>query len=666
MNQGYIYLPQNSLDQVKYYNDHKGQKPYPSENLSTNTLEQSNNMEISVSHEQTEDFTHRSESPCIFNRYLPSDYNEQEVQELQEELSKLSYAQTSSNEESMVSDLFSSKAQSFPDLMSRIQASSNHSVTDHLSTRFSSVGQLNNTKQKSVPVDLSHLYLVNTKDSVTLTQTNESVAHRSHKLISECLGDGSDAVLVPRLKALEMYRKNVKKSKDPEVLFQYAQYMLQTALTMDISSELDPDYLEKKGTRKAQQHKTLKEQFLKEAKIYLTKLSVKGYKDAQYLLADAYSSGAFGKITHKDAFALFQSSAKHGHVEAAYRTAVCFEKGLGTTRDSRKCVEFLKFAASRNHPAAMFKLGLYSFHGRMGLPQDVNTRQNGIKWLSRAAARATTLTCAAPYELARIYENGFLDIVIPDESYATELYVQAASLGHIASTTKLGKLYEQGNEVVPQDTSLSVHYYTQAALKGDPEAMLGLCAWYLVGAQPVFERNDREAFQWAFKAAKNGYGKAQYTVGYFHENGKGCKQDINMAYKWYECAAENNDPRAIKKMAHRKVSKKRNSTFNFSFSRNGNNEKPTGTNSKKTSPMYLNFAPSDGHHIKNNSGTLSSVGSIDLLNVITDDQSFSMEFNDPSFSSLVPRSLTTTSHSNSSYLSLENSFNPKPGEYNNW
>lgn len=342
-------------------------------------------------------------------------------------------------------------------------------------------------KKRPKSLDLSHLFLLSDKDT-QFTSTNESVADLSHKMITEYLGEANNSSLVPRLKTIEMYKQNVKKSKDPNVLFQYAQYMLQTALTIGPSSIQD-DRTGKDGVSQEE----LRKQFLKEAQVYLKKLSVKGYSDAQYLLGDAYSSGAFGKVNNKDAFVLFQSAAKHGHIESAYRTAYCFEEGYGTTRDSRRAVEFLKFAASRNHPSAMYKLGLYSFYGRMGLPHDVNTKQNGIKWLSRAAARANELTNAAPYELAKIYQNGFLDIIIPDMKYAMELFIQAASLGNVQAAAALGKIYEAGNEVVPADTSLSVHYYTQAALQGEPNAMLGLCAWYVMGAEPAFEKDEREA-----------------------------------------------------------------------------------------------------------------------------------------------------------------------------
>ncbi|QEU61360.1 Skt5/Shc1 [Kluyveromyces lactis] len=426
-----------------------------------------------------------------------------------------------------------------------------------------------NPNRRSRSVDLSHLYLGGERD-IRFTSTNELVADESHKRISTYLGNDSAASLLSRQKTIEMYKQNVKKSKNPDVLFQYSQYMLQTALTMN-PTEFDD--------KKNEDGLTVEEQrlqFLKEALHYLKKLSVKGYKDAQYLLADSYSSGVFGKVNQKEAFSLFQASAKHGHVEAAYRTSVCFEEGIGTTRDSRKCIEFLKFAASRNHPAAMFKLGVYAFYAKMGLSDDLNTKKNGLKWLSRAAAKANRLTCAAPYEMAKIYDTGFLDILIADRKYAMELYIQAASLGHMPSATHLGKIYEVGNEVVPQDTLLSVNYYTIASHGGDPEAMMGLCAWYLIGAKPAFVADDKEAFEWALRAAKLGYPKAQFTVGYFYEKGKGCEPNTENAMKWYQLAADNKDPRALNKLKIKDRSSRKSkslSTFNFNFLLDNNEEK---------------------------------------------------------------------------------------------
>ncbi|CCF60780.1 hypothetical protein KAFR_0L01700 [Kazachstania africana CBS 2517] len=486
-------------------------------------------------------------------------------------------------------------------------------LSDNTTSSISSNAEKNKKRTKSV--DLSHMYLLTKNNDTKLTSTNESVADLSHQMISHYLGNENNSSLVPRLKTLEMYRDNVKKSKDPNVLFQYAQYMLQTALTIESSNVLITTNISSKDSENVTQA-DLKKQFLREAQHYLKKLSIKGYTNAQYLLADAYSSGVFGKVDNKEAYILFQAAAKHGHIESAYRTAHCLEEGLGTTRDSRKSLNFLKFAASRNHASAMFKLGLYSFYGRMGLSNDINTKQNGIKWLSRAAARASELTCAAPYELAKIYEEGFIDIIIPDEKYAMELYIQAATLGHTKSATLLGQIYESGNSVVSQDVSLSVHYYTKAALQGDPVAMLGLCAWYLLGAEPAFEKDETEAFQWASRAAAAGLPKAQFTLGYFYENAKGCDQNMGLAWKWYRIAAENNDPRALNKVNTQEGTKseKKKTTYNHKKNKSvstinlfsGSNSNAKTMSSPDKSIRYSNYFSTEGDHLQANEPKPSS------------------------------------------------------------
>lgn len=446
-------------------------------------------------------------------------------------------------------------------------------------TDLSSQNQLQHQQGKpshargSKSVDLSHLYLLDRNESTHFTLTNESMSDVSHNLIKQYLGENSQSSLLPRMKTIEMYRKNVKKSNDPKVLFQYAQYMLQTALTLQPS-----DAPENSGDKSSTTERDLKKQFLKEAVHYLKKLSDKGYTDAQYLLADAYSSGALGKVDNKEAFALFQGAAKHGHIESAYRTAYCYEEGLGTTRDSRRAVDFLKFAAAKNHPAAMYKLGMYSFYSKMGFADNTNVKKSGIQWLTRAVTRANELTNAAPYELAKIQDAGFLDIVIPDHKYAMELYVQSASLGHVKSAAILGKAYEMGDDVVPQDPDLSIHYYSQAALGGDAESMLALCAWYLVGNPPNLPKDENEAFQWALAAANLKFTKALYTVGHFYEKGIGCEANLETAKSWYKMARDRGDEKAAIKL--QKLGSSESATANQSKS-NGKKEDPKRKKSKK-------------------------------------------------------------------------------------
>ncbi|GEQ66975.1 hypothetical protein JCM33374_g638 [Metschnikowia sp. JCM 33374] len=397
----------------------------------------------------------------------------------------------------------------------------------------------------------------------------------NQNVIQQHLGANSSH-LMPRMKTIELYRKNAKKSSDPAVLFQYAQYTLQTALLLEepasntgtLASDTShqsavtaPATPSPKAADASKSHlrstsslsldrpgvnseSDLRASLLKDALYYLRRLADKGYVDAQYLLGDAYSNGVFGKVDHKEAFSLFHSAAKHGHVECAFRTACCYEEGMGTGRDARKGVEFLKSAASKNHAAAMYKLGIYFFYARMGVSDSPVNKKLGIKWLERASNVATELTSAAPYELGKLYQSGYSDILIKDEKYALELFAQAAALGHVEASAILGHHYEMGN-IVSADPNLSIHYYTKAALGGHAESMLAMCAWYVVGSEPYLPKDEPEAFEWAKRAASCGLGKAQFVLANFLDKGIGCEKNTSEAQKWYIQAAENGHDKAL-------------------------------------------------------------------------------------------------------------------------
>jgi len=34
--------------------------------------------------------------------------------------------------------------------------------------------------------------------------------------------------------------------------------------------------------------------------------------------------------------------------------------------------------------------------------------------------------------------------------------------------------------------------------------MMGLCAWYMVGAEPILEKDEEEAYEWARRSAELG------------------------------------------------------------------------------------------------------------------------------------------------------------------
>lgn len=310
---------------------------------------------------------------------------------------------------------------------------------------------------------------------------------------------GNNASLLSTKKTLDMYRVNVKKTNDPTIQYEFAVFMVQTAQGPLTGS---PDALDGSQSDTSTSAESRVE-LLREARHLLQKLSDRSYPFAQYYLGDGYASGLFskGKEDYERAFPLFIAASKHGHAEAGYRAALCYEFGWGTRKDPPKAAQFFRQAASKNHPGAASRLGKACLVGDLG--QGVRYKE-GIKWLKRAAESADFQYNNAPYELGLLHETGYGDDVFLDESYAAQLFTQSADLGHMEANYRLGDAYEHGKLRCPRDPALSVHFYTGAAQHGHPLALMALCAWYMVGAPPVLEKDENEAYEWAKKAADTG------------------------------------------------------------------------------------------------------------------------------------------------------------------
>lgn len=333
---------------------------------------------------------------------------------------------------------------------------------------------------------------------------------------------GSNASLLSTKKTLEMYRANVKKTNDPAIQYEFAVFMVNAAQEA-AANGLD-DGVQRQPTPQSGRDldgpdvdnstaATVHMDSLREARQILQKLADRSYPFAQYYLADGYSSGLFskGKEDYERAFPLFVAASKHGHAEAGYRAALCYEFGWGTRKDPLKAVQFYRQSASKNHPGAMLRLGKACLAGDMGLG---NRYREGLKWLKRAAESADFQYNSAPYDLGLLHETGYGDDVFQDESYAAQLYTQSADLGHAEANYRLGDAYEHGKLHCPRDPALSVHFYTGAAQRGHPVAMMALCAWYMIGAELVLDKDENEAYEWARKAAECGtFHRSVTTIG---------------------------------------------------------------------------------------------------------------------------------------------------------
>ncbi|KAH8692129.1 putative chitin synthase activator [Talaromyces proteolyticus] len=356
---------------------------------------------------------------------------------------------------------------------------------------------------------------------------------------------GNNVSLLSHKQTFEMYLANVKKTNDPAVQYEFAVFMISAIQEMYAQEEDDTVVVDKE---KGVAPDITRSRLLLEAKTILQRLADRSYPFAQYYLGDGYSSGLFnkGKVDYERALPLFVAASKHGHAEAAYRAGLCNEFGWGCRVDGPKAANFYRTASSKNHPGAMLRLARACLGGDLGLGKRY---REGLKWLKRAAEAADLQYNAAPYELGLLHEKGFGEDIFKDEGYAAQLYTKSADLGHGEANFRMGHAYEFGELNCPIDPALSIHFYTAAAQMELPEAQLALCAWYLIGAEPILEKDEMEAYEWARRAAEKGLAKAQYTVGFFTESGIGCHRDPLEANVWYVKAADQGEERAKHRLA---------------------------------------------------------------------------------------------------------------------
>lgn len=353
---------------------------------------------------------------------------------------------------------------------------------------------------------------------------------------------GPSQPALPYTKAfVNEYRVRIKSDPDPEAQFAYAMYLIEAAKRIQDADD---------SPKQARKYRdALLSECLRVVKRLATQSSAPGqppFAEAQYFLGNCYAHGSLGlAVDHHKSYHYYVQASKQNHAAATYRTAVCNEVGAGTKRDYERGLLFYRKAASLGDTAGMFKLAIILLYGLLDQPRHP---REAIVWLRRAAGQADEDNPQALHELAMQHEQPGNTIVPHDEVLARNLYTHAAQLGYSPSQVKLGDAYANGTLACPVDARTSIHWYTQAANRGDSYAELALSGWYLTGAEGVLPQSDTEAYAWARRAANKGLANAEYAVGHYTEVGIGTTIDLEEARKWYLRAAAQHHARALERL----------------------------------------------------------------------------------------------------------------------
>jgi len=125
---------------------------------------------------------------------------------------------------------------------------------------------------------------------------------------------------------------------------------------------------------------------------------------------------------------------------------------------------------------------------------------------------------------------------------ASGWWLRSAKLGNPDASYRLGMECRQQHKGKLANDCLD--WFEQAAKRDHAGAQFILGEWY--ASQPGA---DTDAVQWLEKAAEQGNRDAQYQLGLRYEQGRGVSKRPDLALRWYEKAAAQQQPDALLALA---------------------------------------------------------------------------------------------------------------------
>ena len=212
---------------------------------------------------------------------------------------------------------------------------------------------------------------------------------------------------------------------------------------------------------------------------------IEGIMNEKGIIESNYSKAAYW----------FNKAARQGSAEGLYKMGLCFEKGLGVERNYSKAAELYLKAAEKGWMSAYVNMGFLYYYGGEEFPS--NEREAASCW--KLAAEKGNHSAQYNYALCYLDEIG----VVQDSKTAVKWLKKSANYVDIVT--------EVDNHIVLQ------------RFEGFAPAqfILGMCYYYGDG----IKQNDKKAFEWFDRAAKQGNIDAQQMLNnHFDIDGKVIKR----------------------------------------------------------------------------------------------------------------------------------------------
>lgn len=319
---------------------------------------------------------------------------------------------------------------------------------------------------------------------------------------------------------------------------------------------------------------------------WFTKAAEQNMPDAMCNLGDMYSYEDGLTIDYEKAFYWYEKAAETKHSRALTELGDMYYAGKGVRQDYQKAMEYYQKACDEGYPYAFYSLGFMYWKGQGMLPD----KEKAQEYLSQAAAMgnesAFQLLNRMDHEseeekdIDPFARQAYLEAQQALADKETEKYInllsQSANLGYVQALNDLGDLYFNG-ELAPKHMGKAYEYFLKASQNGSGYGSYS-CGFILMKGSSDIPRDIekglsmfRLAVEQNYKAATRDLARYYYSleteednrkaldyylqyieynpkdtdtllhIGLIYESGLGVPLNIDLARRYYERAAEQDE-----------------------------------------------------------------------------------------------------------------------------
>lgn len=260
---------------------------------------------------------------------------------------------------------------------------------------------------------------------------------------------------------------------------------------------------------------------------YFKKASDLGNPVGQSGLGMAYLYGRGVQVNYELALKYFQKAAEQGWVDGQLQLGTMYYNGIGVKRDYKQALKFFNLASQAGHILAFYNLAQMHATGT-GVMRSCHTAVELFKNVCERGRWSERLMTAYGS-----FKEGETDAALVQYLLLAEQgYEVAQSNVAFILDQKGAKIFSE-NETYPR----ALLHWTRAAAQGYTVARIKLGDYHFYGYGTDVDY-ETAVIHYRLASEQQHSAQAMFNLGYMHEKGLGIKQDIHLAKRFYDMAAE--------------------------------------------------------------------------------------------------------------------------------